>query len=224
MTEKFNRDRLLRLADVLVASKSHLIFCKTFAEIGALQTFLNNRGWHHRLLRSRDDAGYRNQIIQDFQDRKFPILITTEAYISGWRVKLSPDDCDVHFTWDASPETVAQGNYRLKDKAMRWYPTNNGKPIAYALVSKSNNMIDSGVFTNKAHVDAVLNDPSRRLTHKAVELIPREMFDDLRLACKQLKDAPHQEHFSVRLNDEENEALQRIFALVDYHDKEAEYV
>lgn len=29
-------------------------------------------------------------------------------------------------------------------------------------------------------------------------------------ACRQLLDAPHQEHFCVRLNDEENDALEAI--------------
>ena len=33
---------------------------------------------------------------------------------------------------------------------------------------------------------------------------------DLRSACQALFDAPHQEHFVTRLNDEENAALERI--------------
>ncbi len=39
-------------------------------------------------------------------------------------------------------------------------------------------------------------------------------YEELLLACKALIDAPHYEHFAVRLNDEEIVALRRIKAAV----------
>ena len=54
----------------------------------------------------------------------------------------------------------------------------------------------------------VLSDLEQRLTKAERER------DELRAACVELLDAPHQEHFSARMNDEETAALDRIRGLV----------